>query len=155
IIRGITSYPDREAEAYPYSIIVTDPRPSFEEGQSKVYGFSVGDTIPVIEIPLADADVIVFDFGAVYNQFYANTRFFGETVDYEQLPVRFETYSPDDQQRIRAQMQAVSKIYRGKLMQFSRINFSYSVIRNELILYLQENKNRLRISEQHVSMKTG
>jgi len=109
IIRGITSYPDREAEAYPYSIIVTDPRPSFEEGQSKVYGFSVGDTIPVIEIPLADADVIVFDFGAVYNQFYANTRFFGETVDYEQLPVRFETYSPDDQQRIRAQMQAVSK----------------------------------------------
>lgn len=40
-------------------------------------------------------------------------------------------------------------------MQFSRINFSYSVIRNELILYLQENKNRLRISEQHVSMKTG
>ena len=109
VIQAIASYPNREEGAFPYSILVTDPRPSFEQGQTKFYGLSIDTTIPAIEIPLAGADSLIFDFDAVYNQFFASTRFFGEIVDYEQLPPRFETYTPADQQRIKARMQAVAE----------------------------------------------
>ena len=94
VIRSIRSYPDRDENAFPYSIVVSDPRPSFEQGQSAFYGFRVNQHIEPIEIPLASEDSIGFDFGRVYDQFFESSRFCGEIVDYEQLPLRFETYAP-------------------------------------------------------------
>jgi hypothetical protein len=108
---GLPSYPDHERGAYPYTILVSIPRPSLAEGQTEVYGFHVGDPIPRVRIPLAGEDAITVDFGEVYNITFSRNRYYGtRLVDYEQLPVRFETYSPDDQQRIREQMHIVDKI---------------------------------------------
>ncbi len=108
IIHIIPSYPDHEEGARPYSIIVSDPRPSLDQGQTALYSFEVDQILEAISIPLAGADHLAFDFGAVYDQCYASSRFFGETIDYAQFPVRFERYSTADQQRIRARMQAIA-----------------------------------------------
>lgn len=90
ILSALPSYPDDEPNAYPYSIIVSDPRPALPQGQSKVYGFGLDDPIPKIAIPLANEDSCVLDFGQVYHQMFENWRFALATVDYEQEPVNFE-----------------------------------------------------------------
>jgi hypothetical protein len=108
IIRSLPSYPDHEADSHPYWLIVSDSRPTLEEGLSKSYGFDVDIPIPVIRIPLAGADQIAFDFGQVYHRLFAESRLCMEAMDYAQLPARFETYAPADQERIRARMAAVA-----------------------------------------------
>jgi hypothetical protein len=109
-IQRLPSYPDYEAGAYPYSIIVTDPRPSLQMGQMKVYGFRVDDPIPVVAIPLANEDVITLDFGAIYRRTYSSIGAYSYRVDYEQMPIHFEAYSPDDQARIRAVMERATSL---------------------------------------------
>jgi hypothetical protein len=110
-ILALPSYPDHAPNAFPYLILVNTPRPTLEEGQMKVYGFHVDDPIPIVEIPLAELDVLVFDFGEAYNRTYVRNPYHRLVVDYEQLPERFESYSPEDQQRIRARMNAVADAY--------------------------------------------
>src|SRR5690606_31840147 len=50
ILPGIPSYADGEQDAFPYHIIVSDPRPTFHEGKVNVYSFGVMDALPVIDI---------------------------------------------------------------------------------------------------------
>lgn len=107
ILGVLPSYPDRDEGAFPYWITVSDPRPALENGLSRFYGFGVDEAVPPIEIPLAGADKIVFDLGAVYQRLFAESRLCMDAVDYEQLPARFETHTPADQERIRARMAAV------------------------------------------------
>jgi len=100
IIWVLPDYSNEEPGAYPYSIIVSDPRPTFEKGTTAIYAFDVDDPIPVIHVPLAGADKVKIDFGAVYNQLYESSRFFHQVVDYEQDPPAFDRYSEADRERI-------------------------------------------------------
>jgi len=109
-IRVIPRYPNHEPHSYPYAILVSESGPSLSEAQMAVYGFFVDDPIPTVTIPLADADTITVDFGAVYNVTFSRNRYYGTVaVDYDGLPERFESYSEADQQRIRERMTAIRK----------------------------------------------
>lgn len=102
ILRAVPSYPDREANASPYSITINDPRPTFQQGMARIYTFGVLDPLPALDIPLDDDDTVTVDFGAAYHATVNNSRLFRSIlVDYEQLPAPFDAYAPDDQQRIR------------------------------------------------------
>lgn len=103
----LPNYPRREAKAHPYLIAVSDPHPSVEQGYTSIYGFDVDSRIPKLDAPLSGNDIITIGFNAVYNRTFASNRYYGTIlVDYEQLPVNFETYTEADQQRIRVRMQA-------------------------------------------------
>jgi hypothetical protein len=102
-IRGVPSYTDGQRGAHPYVIAITDPRPGV--GQSFIYGFDVDAPIPVVDLPLAGDDLLTFDFGAVYQHTFASLGYFSNRVHYAELPVAFDTYSAEDQARIRDVMQ--------------------------------------------------
>jgi Protein of unknown function (DUF4058) len=93
-------------DAHAYAIIVNDPRPSISKGKAKGFGFDVDMPFPKINIPLSDEESLDFDFGPVYHHTFNGGRW-GQMVDYAELPVRFETYSPVDQARIQARMTAI------------------------------------------------
>lgn len=110
--RNIPNYRRGDPESHPYMIIISDPRPSLDEGQTQVYGFDVDAPIPQVKIPLADRDTLPLNFDAVYHQTFESLPAYGQRVDYEQLPERFETYSEADQQRIKTRMQIVHDTHR-------------------------------------------
>jgi hypothetical protein len=100
-ILRLPRYPDRQAGAFPYVIILNEPYPTVDEGSVKIYGFHVDDPFPRIRVPLLGNDSFMLDLSVVYTSTYEARRLHETAVDYEQLPVRFETYSDVDQQRIR------------------------------------------------------
>lgn len=84
-----------EPGSHPYRITVIDPRPDFLEGQGRSRQFDVDDPIPVIVIPLSANDKLDFDFGAPYRKTFEEM-FYGDKVDYSELPVNFELYGEFD-----------------------------------------------------------
>ncbi len=108
----LPSYPEREIGSHPYSLVVLDARPSFQEGMAHVYSFDVDNAIPCITLPLVGPDLMTFDLNPVYNQTFERLSYFSNRVDYEQQPVRFDTYSEADQQRIKARMAAVIEAHK-------------------------------------------
>ncbi len=96
----------REAEATPYRITVIDPRPTLDEGEGRIRGFYVDDPIPTMTIPLAGSDRISFDFNAPYQRSFTEM-YYGNEVNYAELPVAFDLYSLDDQARILSRIVAV------------------------------------------------
>jgi hypothetical protein len=92
--------------ASPYLITVIDPRPELDTSESRLYAFHVDDALPVVDIPLNAADVLTFDFGTPYQQSF-ETMYYGDKVDYSQLPVNFDRYREPDQARIVSRMIAV------------------------------------------------
>lgn len=113
VLRLLPSYRDDEAGAYPYLILVSDPRPTFKQGPTKVYGFEVDDDFPLIEIPLAGADSIVFDFGAVYNRVFEGSRFCYTAVDYAIDPINFDHYTEADREKIQARLSVIREAHGG------------------------------------------
>jgi Protein of unknown function (DUF4058) len=111
ISNALPSYADREPDAYPYTILVSDPRPSVEKGYTEVYGIGVDEKLPNVRIPLAGADEFVLDFGAVYNRTFATSRLFHTVADYEQEPVHFERYTEADRERIRDRLKIIIANY--------------------------------------------
>jgi hypothetical protein len=107
VIPRIPSYPAHEAGGYPYYIAVTNPRPNFRDGLFRVYGIEVDSNLPIVPIPLADEESFNLDFGPVYHRTFASLAAFSRRVDYEQEPVRVDTYTEIDQQKIRARMETV------------------------------------------------
>lgn len=105
----LPSYIHQDKNAFPYMICVSDPRPTFEQGTLSLYGFLVDSVIGVISIPLAGADVVLVDFGRVYNRTFESWRFAEAIVDYEQDPVNFDRYTPEDQAKIRALLAEIRK----------------------------------------------
>ncbi len=101
----IPSYPDREPNAYPYVIIITDPRPTLAQGLTRVFGIGVDQALPPVEVPLAGDDKVMLDLNSVYDRTFEGLRAFSNRVDYAALPVNVESYHPDDQARIRAVME--------------------------------------------------
>ncbi len=107
-ITHIPSYPDREQGAYPYCIGVSDPRPNIVEGKMNIYSFGVLDIMPIIDIPLAGADTVRVDFGAVYKQTFENSGLFQKLGEASKEPVNFGAYSEKDRERIRARMAEIA-----------------------------------------------
>ncbi len=111
VIDAVPSYIDGDTGAYPYAIIVTDPRPTLEAGELRVYGFGVDAPLPIIPIPLAGDDTVMFDFGDVYHFTLLNGVWLSTFVDYATEPVNFETYHEADRERIKARMRAVQQAH--------------------------------------------
>ncbi len=107
VITAIPSYPDGEDSSYPYSIIVSDPRPTLDEGTTLVYGFSVEQPAPTINIPLDGEDFVTLDFGRVYNQTIERRNFFS-LIDYTQEPAHFRAYQEKDRAYIRQHMAEIN-----------------------------------------------
>ncbi|MBC8098126.1 MAG: DUF4058 family protein [Armatimonadetes bacterium] len=107
-LRKLPNYRRGDPNAYPYLVIVSDPRPALALGQTEVYGFAVDAPAPTVSIPLAGADRLMFDFDAVYQHTFASLPAYAQRVDYERLPDRFETYQPADQARILHQMRTIT-----------------------------------------------
>jgi len=95
-----------EPGSHPYRITVLEPRPDFYEGQGRTRQFNVDEPIPTMIISLSADDVLEFNFGPPYLKTFEEM-FYGDRVDYSQLPVNFDLYSPDDQARIVSRMLAV------------------------------------------------
>ncbi len=107
IVRVIPSYVDHEADASPYMILVTDPRPTFEETVLRVYEFGVVELMPIIPIPLTGTEVMNIHFSELYHQTFANSRFFRLVVDYAEDPVHFDRYHDVDRQVIRQRLNKI------------------------------------------------
>lgn len=97
-----------EPDSHPYRIVVIDPRPVFETGPVYMNHFDVDEVIPDVDIPLNGNHQLRFPFGVAYTKSF-NEAFLGDDVDYTQLPLNFDRYSPADQQRIANRMLAVLK----------------------------------------------
>ncbi len=104
IIRNLPDYSKQEQGAVPFVILVSDPRPTLEQGKTTVFAFGVDDPLPVIDVPLAGADVVRVNFGAAYRQTFEGARFFRMIVDYAQEPLHLERYAEADRQRIQARL---------------------------------------------------
>lgn len=109
VVRNVPNYRQTEPNSHPYLIVVSDPRPSLWDGKTLIYGFDVDEAIPRITVPLAGDDTLYVAFGDVYQQTFASLPAYGRRVDYEQIPQRFHTYSPDDQNRIHERMRLINE----------------------------------------------
>ncbi len=107
IIPVLANYTRQEPNAAPYMILVSDPRPAFEKGITAFYAFHTDMPLPIINIPLAGADVVNTDFRAVYNRTFESARFFKLVADYAEDPVNLNTYTPEDQERIRQHLSRI------------------------------------------------
>lgn len=99
------SYPQQSGSS-PYRIIIIDPRPEWLHGEGRVYSVGIDEKLPTLTIPLNADDRIMFDFDAPYQQTF-ETLFFGDEVDYAQLPTEWDSYSKSDQARILSRLLAV------------------------------------------------
>jgi hypothetical protein len=108
ITHAVKNYPEGEEGAFPYNILVSDPRPRLEKGPTYFYGFGIDDNMPVITIPLAGADDMALDLGVAYNRTFEDSPFYGLAVDYEQEPMHFERYTEADRDRIRQRMAKIN-----------------------------------------------
>jgi hypothetical protein len=111
-MNGIPSYRNGKNGSNAFWIIMLNPQPTLETGTAFLRGFQVDQNIPTIEIPLnkANTNELLVDFGSVYNQTFESLKAFSYRVDYEQLPIQFDTYSPDDQKQILAVMERAKTI---------------------------------------------
>jgi hypothetical protein len=75
----------------------------------RAYGFSVDQAFPPVTIPLAGDETLEFDFSGAYKHTFSVGKW-GETIDYSTSPVRLETYSPADHQRIAAVMEHIKTV---------------------------------------------
>lgn len=109
-LKILPNYVRREPKSSPYTILVSRPFPSPEEGATEIYPFHVDDPIPTISIPLMGADSVTLDFNRVYQHTFQSNFVYGlRIVDYEKLPEDFETYAVEDQARIRNKMAAAAQ----------------------------------------------
>jgi hypothetical protein len=108
-VSQLPSYADSDKGAYPFLVLVSNPHPAFAEGHIEVYGSVVDQPLPQIALPLAGEDSITLDLNIAYNRAsMGSAHFFRRAIDYEQLPLAFERYSTDDQERIRARMAVIA-----------------------------------------------
>jgi len=109
VLESMPSYPLREEGAFPYWILVSDPRPTLSKGLTHFYEIGVDTPLPIIAIPLSGNDTMTLDLGAVYNRTFASSRFFQMLVDYSQEPLHFERYLSADQALIQIRMSVIAE----------------------------------------------
>jgi hypothetical protein len=107
LFASIPDYSSHADQSHPYRIVLLDPRDDFQHDRSVCAEFDVDEPLPTIVIPLDGPDVLEFDFNAAYQRTYTGTLYGPEFVDYSQLPLNFDRYSPADQTRIACRMLSV------------------------------------------------
>lgn len=100
-------YRKARSGSHPYHITVVDPRPQIEEGWLYPYHADVDHELPVVAIPLNADDILEVNMHSIYQTTLLATPYHRLFVDYAQLPLNFDRYSPDDQARILNRMIAV------------------------------------------------
>lgn len=103
------SYRNEDVGAYPYTIDVSRHNSAFEHGAIERHPVAVDWALPVFYIPLDAADKALLDFDEVYNDLFESHRLFRIVVDYEQDPINFDRYVPEDQAKIRALLEDIRK----------------------------------------------
>jgi hypothetical protein len=103
VVPALPVYP-HEMGSYPYIISLAHPI----TGQVNVYGIVIDQLLPVIPIPLAREETLFFDLDPVYQHTFKARRSHLVIKNYDTDPLRFETYSLDDQARIRARVQEIN-----------------------------------------------
>ncbi len=98
------------ASQAPYRILVFEPRPNAEQGYVSINEFVVDQTLSAVNVPLSGKDFLAFDFAVPYELHFRRLRL-GAGVDYSQLPLNFDRYSPADQARILSRMVAVCEAF--------------------------------------------
>jgi hypothetical protein len=111
LLARLPSYADGDTDAYPYLILVSDPRP--EVKTTEAYGFGVDERMPILRVPLAGEEFTLLDFSAVYDRTFEDAALLQDEVDYAVEPVRMETYTPADQARIRQRMATIAAEHAG------------------------------------------
>ncbi len=101
----------RNAGAYPYRIVVLDPRPDITSGPAHPAEFAVDDPIPTVSIPLNAEQSLAFDFGAAYDKTYTEMGYGLESVDYAELPPNFDGYNVRDQWRVLKKMVVILRAH--------------------------------------------
>lgn len=105
VLKRLPDYTQQHKSAYPYHIIISDPRPAYH--RAVVRRFGVLDKIPEIEIPLEGTDTVTVDLNAVYQQTYEASSLFQMLGAPDKEPVNFEAYPENDREKIRAFMQTI------------------------------------------------
>lgn len=95
-------YPD-DTDSVPYYTALSNPRPTWDAGLVQVFGSYVNDPLKEFPIPLSDDTYLVFDIDAVYQHTFERRRYH-TLVDYDQDPIRIDTYSDADRMRIHSLM---------------------------------------------------
>lgn len=108
VIPKLPSYRDGDREATPYTIVVSIPRPTPDEGHMDLFAFDVSDRLPTVRIPLIGEETVALDFNTIYQQTFEQVKVFRLVVDYTQEPVNFSSYSQHDQQYIRQKMAEIA-----------------------------------------------
>jgi hypothetical protein len=107
IVPGIPDYSRGEQNAFPYVVVVSDPRPNLEKGRTVVYPSSVDKKLPAVAIPLAGADTLALDFNTIYQHTFETSSYFRLLVDYAEDPPAFDKYTQEDQVKIRALLDSI------------------------------------------------
>lgn len=106
---GLPQYPT-DADAYPYSLYVTDARLPRDKSAVFVYGVGIDVPLPALAIPLDGAAAVSLNFQVVYDEAFVTLRYGQRRIlDYSTPPERFETYRADDQAAIERVMQRTTK----------------------------------------------
>lgn len=108
LLRILPSYASGDNHSSPYQIAVTASPNLISEGVVDVYQFGVDDTLPTIQVPIAEGYDIIINFTEIYDKTYSGSRLFKLLTDYAAEPAQFDRYQPQDRQRIRARMAAIA-----------------------------------------------
>jgi hypothetical protein len=111
LLHQFPSYPDGEAGAFPYLVLVSDPRPKLQEGHLDLYGIGVDKPLPLVNIPLAGDDRVTMNLSDAYQKTFENARLYRLVVDYAEEPVNVDRYQPDDQMKIRTLLDDIRRTY--------------------------------------------
>jgi hypothetical protein len=103
----LPSYPRGEPGSYPIWVLVSHPHPTYEKGKKTLYGSVINQELPKFLLPLAGDDKMIFDLNVAYNKTCLKTRMYREVIDYAQLPMAFDKYMPDDQERIHTRLKEI------------------------------------------------
>ncbi|MBI5670062.1 MAG: DUF4058 family protein [Chloroflexi bacterium] len=113
VIPVLPDYSKGESGAQPFTILISDPRPTLEQGHTTIYSFGVDNALPIVDIPLAGADHLPVDFGLVYHHMYENVRFFRMVIDYSQDVPHFGRYTEADREKIQARLAVIRQQHGG------------------------------------------
>jgi hypothetical protein len=111
--RTLADYTRQQVDSHTYRVSALHPaEDDWRKGRGDLREFDVDMAIPSLSIPLNENDFITVNFDQCYQSMYLND-FRGDDVDYTQLPLHFDRYSPADQQRIVNKMLAIIQAHQA------------------------------------------
>lgn len=111
---GIPNYPD-EQDSHPYTVAVTDVRHKHNPKHLMiVHVMDVDNNLPEeLTVPLDADDFANVNLNIPYQQMFDSSRK-SSLLNYDAYPRKFDTYSPADQERIKAVMERAKELADAK-----------------------------------------